>query len=106
MGQPGLGVGVAAHHPRQLPQPGVTVDDADAARGDAAVVGLVHDEVSVGERGDLRQVRDDDDLGMFGESRQACADVESRTTSDAGVDLVEDERGRTAGRCRGRDSDA
>ena len=92
--EPGLGVGVAAHHPRELPQPGVALDDRDAARGDASVVGLVHDEVAVGERRHLGEVGDDDDLGVLGEGGEPRPDVERGPAADAGVDLVEDERGR------------
>ena len=44
-------------------------------------------------RGDLRQMRDDDDLGVASEPGQALADGESGTAADPRVDLVEDEHG-------------
>ena len=72
MRETGLGVGVAAHHPRELAQPRVALHDRDAARGDASVVGLVHDEVPVGERRDLGEVGDDDDLGVLGEGGETA----------------------------------
>src|SRR5699024_6557307 len=39
---------------------------------------------------DLRQVGDDDDLGVAGEFGQAAADLDGGLASDSGVDLVED----------------
>src|SRR5699024_4061253 len=55
-----------------------------------------HDEVVVGVGGDLREVGDDDDLAGAGEGREAGPDVQGRTSTDAGVDLVEDEGGHLA----------
>ena len=49
-------------------------------------------EVAVGERGDLRQVGDADDLAAAGELAQLLADRARGLAADAGVDLVEDQR--------------
>ena len=49
-------------------------------------------EVAGGERGDLRQVRDAEDLAALGERAQPLADGARGLAADAGVDLVEDER--------------
>ena len=46
--------------------------------------------------GDLREVGDDDDLGVPGELLEALADGEGGPAADPGVDLVEDEDGRGA----------
>jgi hypothetical protein len=46
--------------------------------------------VRVGEGGDLRQVRDDDDLVAAGQACEATPDLDGRPAADAGVDLVED----------------
>ena len=48
--------------------------------------------MAVGERGDLREVRDRHDLRALGEPLQKLADGVRRFAADAGVDLVEDER--------------
>ena len=51
----------------------------------------------VGERGDLREVRDDDDLRLLGEACEAPADLDGRGAADARIDLVEDEGGNGVG---------
>ena len=59
-------------------------------RGDVAVVGLAHHQVPVGERRDLRQVGDDDHLGV--PARAASRAPTSRAARPpTRVDLVEDE---------------
>ena len=66
---------------------------------------LLDAEVAVGERRDLRQVRDRDHLRALGEPLQRPADGVRRLAADAGVDLVEDQR--LAARDRGdRERDA
>ncbi len=57
------------------------------------VAGLAHDQVPVSVCRDLRQVGDDDDLGVLGQRGQPGPDVEGRGTAHPGVDLVEDEGG-------------
>ena len=54
--------------------------------------------MAVGERRDLRQVGDHQDLGVLGEHGQPAADLDRRLAADAGVDLVEDERRHRVGR--------
>ena len=53
---------------------------------------LLDAEVAVGERGDLRKVRDRHDLRVLGEPLEQPADGVRRLAADPGVDLVEDER--------------
>ncbi len=58
-----LGVLKAREHAGQLAYPAGAVQPYHAAGRDQPVVGLLHHQVVVRERGDLRQVGDDDDLG-------------------------------------------
>src|SRR5690606_35390663 len=59
-----------------------------------AALGGLHDlQMGRGVCGDLRQVRDNDDLGVTGEAREALADSERGPATDPGVDLVEHEDG-------------
>ena len=55
-------------------------------------LGLVHDEVGVGERRDLRKVRDADDLAVPRDVGDGAPDDLGDRAADAGVDLVEDVR--------------
>src|SRR5689334_9645722 len=49
--------------------------------------------MAVGVAGDLRQVRDAQDLMELGEAAEFAADDGAKTAADVGVDLVEDEDG-------------
>ena len=62
-------------------------------RAGSALAVLLDREVAGGERGDLRQVRDAEDLAALGQGAQLRADRARRVPADAGIDLVEDERG-------------
>src|SRR5207248_9518892 len=53
---------------------------------------LLHPEVAIRERGDLRKVRDGHDLSMLRESPEQGADGVCGLAPDPGVDLVEYER--------------
>ena len=66
---------VATQHARDLGDARVTRDGGDAALGDGAVMRFVDDEVVVGVRRDLGEVRDDDDLSRLGQALQAGADL-------------------------------
>ena len=55
--------------------------------------------MGVGIRGDLRQMRDDDDLMGTRQSGQPATDLHRRAPTDTGVDLVEHHRGAFR-RCR------
>src|SRR5207253_3449823 len=88
---------LAAEHPRQLLHAFlVVVEPADARARVAAGVFLPDDEVRRGEAGDLRQVGDADDLVPRRELLELPPDDLGDAAADAGVDLVEDERGRGA----------
>ena len=77
---------------------------ATRCRRDLAVVALGHHDLGVGERRDLRQVGDDEHLGVGpGERGERPADRERRLAADAGVDLVEHQRARP-GRAAGASS--
>ena len=56
------------------------------------VAALHHRVVLVGERGDLRQMGDDDDLDRSSQPSQPAADLDRGLAADARVDLVEDHR--------------
>ena len=81
--------GVRAEHPHEL------ADDLafGELRGPSCAPGrprvLLDREVPGAERGDLRQVRDADDLAALGQLAQPLADRSRRLAADAGVDLVE-----------------
>ena len=66
MGLAELGVFQTRQHAGQLAYPAVVVEADHPAAGDRALAGLRDQQVVVGERGDLRQVGDDDDLGQLG----------------------------------------
>ena len=86
--------GIAArHHPGDLALSGSPVNAGNGRVGDDAGGVFCHDEVPIRESGHLRQVGDDDDLTASGELGQAGTDIERRPAPNAGVDLVEDERG-------------
>src|SRR5215217_4730924 len=85
-------VAVGAQHPHEL------ADQLPALElGDGGARGLARDvlddrEVAIGERRDLRQVRDADHLAPGGEVAQLLAHRSCGLAADARVDLVEDER--------------
>ena len=64
------------------------------AGGHRAARVLGHHQVPVGERGHLRQVGHHQHLVGAGQPGQPAADLHRRLAADAGVDLVEDQRGR------------
>jgi len=57
------------------------------------VRGLIHDDVPVGERGDLRQMRHDDDLVGPAQPGQPPSDLNGGASAHSGIDLVEDHGG-------------
>src|SRR5215472_6322559 len=83
----------AAHHARQLTCPLLLAqqladpDDVATAR----VGSLLHDQVVVGETGDLRQVGDDQYLPLSSEGLQPQAHLNGGFPANAGVNLVEDQ---------------
>ncbi len=64
--------------------------EAHAGLRATAMGGLFDEEVLVGERSDLRQVRDADDLLRGGEGLELLADGFCGAAADADVDFVED----------------
>ena len=92
-----VGLLQAGQHPGQLALALGVVEDGQPRRGDRAVAGLVHDDVAVGERRHLRQVRHDQHLRVAGQLGQPPADLDGGLAADSGVDLVEDEDRHRAG---------
>ena len=71
VGPGAVGVLDTGEHPRQLLLPLGLVEGDQAGGGDRPVAGLVHDDVPVGVRRHLGQVRDDQDLRGRGPARRA-----------------------------------
>jgi hypothetical protein len=70
------------------PRPSGVVEDLDGCDARA----FLDPDVAIGERRDLRQVRDDDDLPARREPGQPPADRDAGPTADPLVHLVEHER--------------
>src|SRR3712207_1319350 len=86
-------VTVGAEHAHDLPDHGAAAQEghrrARRVRG-----GVLDDrEVAIGQGGDLREMRDAEDLATRRQRTQLLADRPRGLAADAGVDLVEDERG-------------
>src|SRR5579884_3077786 len=81
----------AAEHPLELRLPLLLAELLDA-RVRRLPRRLLDAEVAVGERRDLRQVRDRDHLRALGQPAEEPADGVRGLAADARVDLVEDER--------------
>src|SRR5699024_3329555 len=80
----------ACQHPGQFDHPFVIGQFPHARAHGLGVIVLDAGYVRIGPGRDLRQVGDDDDLGVAGEFGQAAADLDGGLASDSGVDLVED----------------
>src|SRR5436305_8220652 len=88
--------GIRAEHATELLDDLVGVELGDGRARELVLALLLDAEVPFGECGDLRQVRDADDLASCAERAQTLADRACRVPADARVDLVEDERARAA----------
>ena len=91
-GEHAIGHGLPCNHPRELLPATLGVQAFDLGDGALAANGLRDPVVVVGGRGDLRQVRDAEDLRIGGEALQPASDDVGRVAADARVDLVEDQR--------------
>ena len=78
----GVGVLQAGQHAGELPEPTLVVEDGEAGGGHPAVLALRDHDVPVGEGSDLRQVRDDHDLGGPGEHREPAPHLDGRLAAD------------------------
>ncbi|GMA37347.1 hypothetical protein GCM10025876_35510 [Demequina litorisediminis] len=92
MGACGTRILIAGQQPRNLLDAGIAVDTPDLGAGDRTIGGLRHHHMVVGEGGDLREVRDDDDLMGARELRQPVADGDGGTPAHTRIDLVEYKR--------------
>src|SRR5436190_11486664 len=98
----GAGVlGVGPQHPAELLDDLTALELRHRRAREILGAGLLDPEVTVGERSDLRQVGDAENLPATAERAQLLAHRARRVAADARVDLVEDERARTAA---GRDA--
>src|SRR6185295_13722438 len=89
---------LAAEHPRDFVDAAGLVEAADRRPRPSAIHTLVDCEVRIGVGGDLRQVRDAEDLERGAERTQLAADDVGDAAADAGVDLVEDQTRRRRAR--------
>ena len=90
---------VGPEHPHELADHGAGSSSARDGRARGLGPRVLGDrEVPRRQRGDLRQVRDADELAALGQRAQLRADRARGVPADAGVDLVEDERRPAAGR--------
>src|SRR4051794_20909260 len=76
-------------HAGELLEPIGTRDVDHRCRRTAPILRLADDKVMVGERSDLRQMGDDDDLRGARERGKASADLDRGLAAYTGVDLVE-----------------
>src|SRR5579862_1532105 len=95
---------LASEHPFELGLALRVVEKVDP-RVRRVACDLLHPEVTVGDGGDLREMRDRDHLRPLGEAAEDAADGVGRLPADAGVDLVEHE-GLAARDGRDRERDA
>ena len=86
----------AGDHAGDFGDPFLVADAEHARVGALAVAALFDDEVGVGEGGDLREVRDAEDLAMACDVGDGVADLLGDGAAHAGVDLVEDVEARGA----------
>jgi hypothetical protein len=77
-----------AQHAADLLDHALALEPLDAGNRLIAGDGLFEPEVDVGQRGDLRQVGDAEDLVLGAEGTQPLADDAGGVTADPGVDLV------------------
>src|SRR5688500_4492640 len=99
VGLPRIAVGEAGQHAGELTDAVLALHGPDVGGGDPRpdIGRLVYDEVGGGERGDLGEVGDDDDLVIPRQAGQAAADLPRGLTADPGVHLVEDHHGHRVG---------
>src|SRR3954449_8956866 len=86
-----FGLGETGEHPRQLDDTRAVVEHRYTAVRDSTRLRLFHEQMTVGVRRHLRQMRHDDDLRGRGKLSQSSTHLDSGTTADTRVDLVEDE---------------
>ncbi len=91
----------AGEHPRHLADPRVVEDELGARDRASAGADLGHCDLRVSERRDLREMGDAQHLVPTSQRGQRPPDRTPGFSTDAGVDLVEHERGR-----RDREHDA
>jgi hypothetical protein len=83
---------ITAQHSCNLGNACVAARHDDVRGGHAATCTFAHHDVVVGARGDLRQVRDREDLVMQRDATHGLPHLESDATADSGVDFVEHQR--------------
>src|SRR3954467_13936491 len=94
---PGSLVGrLGTEHPAELLDHAFAGEGLDRGEGELVVGRFLDPEVPRGDRSDLRQMRDAEELMLVAECAQALADRPGGLPPDARVDLVEHERRRAA----------
>src|SRR5215208_6749617 len=88
---------LGAEHPAQLGHDSVALERLDGGERGVGLGGLLDPEMARREGGDLRQVRDAEDLAGVAERPEPLADRTRRLPAHASVDLVEHQRARLAG---------
>ena len=92
MGLTDLALRVTAQHPRDLDDSGVAVEHAGVGGRDTFARAFRHDDVVVRAGGDLWKVRNGEDLMVRGDTAHGLAHLQADATTNASVDLIEDER--------------
>ena len=92
MGRRGFGVLKSGEHPSDLSAAVFTFDNPNRGRRYLACRRLLHDEVVVGERGDLRKVRDNKNLRSARQSCKTTPHFNSGPTTDTGIYLIKNQR--------------
>ena len=87
-----LALRVAAEHAGYLLDAIFAADDASVSGGDARAFALRDYDVVMGTGRDLRKVGDGEHLVASGYPAHGVPDLEAHAATDAGIDLVEDQR--------------
>src|SRR5258708_15792574 len=87
-----LTFGITAEHACKLRDARTAVEDGDVCRRDAALCVLAHQNMVMRPGGDLRQMRDGEDLMIVRDTAHRLAHWKRHASANARVDFVEDER--------------
>ena len=84
--------GVPTEHAGDLVHATGTFEHGDVGCRHAATGAFGNHDVMVRSGGDLREMRDGEDLMLLGDATQSVADLKADSPANSGVDFVEDER--------------
>jgi hypothetical protein len=74
------------------------MDGGDGHRGGAFILRLGDDQMRMAQGGDLRKVRDAEDLVGGAEGGELAADLRADFSAHVGIDFIEDQHGRLVDR--------